>query len=196
MVIRAPSLVGRVFVPIPEGQHLGFCDLIVDLGFQNSQYCGKPVVRRQLYIGWQIPAVRTQWRKNGRDHEGPARIKRIYTLSLEKGSHLRDAVERWRGTPFGSNEEAEAFDLTSLIGAPAKLVVEHEFEHGHTYARLLWPLYVDESAVGDVTPEGTLVVYDADHAERLIDLPGKVQDLLAAQVQQPLPAARHKDNAA
>jgi hypothetical protein len=185
MAIQAPPLARKDFFLLPEGEHLGFCDLIVDLGLQNTLFRGRLVVRRQLYIGWQVPGHRVQWRRRGKDFEGPARIKKIYTLSLEKGAHLRDDVERWRGVPFATAADAETFDLVSLLGMPARLIVEHEYEKGKTYARLRWVFCATPEEVNDRLPEGDLIAYDgsAAHADRLIDLPIKVQNLLAEQVQ-------------
>ena len=45
---------GGDFAPAPAGNHIGRCIKVIDLGTQHSEYQGKPTVRNQVFIQWEL----------------------------------------------------------------------------------------------------------------------------------------------
>jgi hypothetical protein len=95
----------------------------------------------------------------------PARIGARITASFAKKAHLRRWLEKWRGAPFASEDEAHSFDLGKLIGQPALLFVTHA--HARTgdrvYANIdniiAWPKGKERPAI----PKDTLFFHLGDH---------------------------------
>lgn len=112
------------FTPAPEGLHRSVCCDAVDLGMLDGKYGRKHMFR---YV-WQTEELM----ENGK----PYIVRRDYTLSMHKKSSLRLDVESWRGKPFASDEEAEAFDLESPIGANCQINVIHNKNGDQVYANI------------------------------------------------------------
>jgi hypothetical protein len=91
------------------------CDLIADLGMQETDFGIKP----KIYIRFAVP---DQVLEDQDGNKFQMSIGRSVTASLSKKSNLRKMLEGWRGKPF-TDEELKAFEITKLLNAPATLVV-------------------------------------------------------------------------
>jgi hypothetical protein len=91
------------------------CYRIIDLGTQESSYKGKPRRTHLIRVFWELPG---ELAKDGE----PMVISKRYTLSLSGKSILRADIESWRAKAL-TDEEAEAFDILKLLGAPCSLTL-------------------------------------------------------------------------
>ena len=125
---KAKSGHSQDFEPCPAGpQRLVCCD-VVDLGMVDVLWQGKTKRQHKMQIRWQSEKTT----KDGK----PALLVQRYTLSMHEKATLRKILESWRGRPFGSDEEAEAFDIEKVIGANAYGNIMHSTKGDSTYANL------------------------------------------------------------
>lgn len=167
----------REFAIVPEGTHVAVCDMLVNLGIQETYYGDK----HQVYIRWQIPGHTITYNKDGEELSGPMTVGSIYTLSLFKNATLFKDLEMWRGQPF-TKEELKLFDITAVLGTACQLQVSHRpsKDGSRTYANVrgvfAMPKDVERPKV-----HGEAIYYDAEtHAETLDKLPNWLQEKVAA----------------
>lgn len=110
----------------PEGEFVGVCVDIVDLGLEQTAYGMKPKVR----IVFETEATMEK-EINGVKVLVPCTISRKFTASLNEKAPLRAFLEAWRGRKF-TGAEVKAFDTEQLIGAPAYLNVTWEWSQDGT----------------------------------------------------------------
>lgn len=110
---------GGDFKSAPAGTHMGRCIRLVDIGTQHGEYQGKPTVRKQLVITWELP-------NELMDDGKPFIASKFYTASLGEKANLRKDLESWRGRAF-SEEELAGFDLRNILNKPCMLsLIEKE----------------------------------------------------------------------
>lgn len=120
------------FKRIPAGSHIAVCDIVADVGLQETFFGTK----QQCYLRFEIPDERWEYEKDGKKMEGPGVIGNFYTASMSKKANLRQLLENWRGRQF-TKEEAENFDISSILGKPCMLsVVESESSDGTKYSNI------------------------------------------------------------
>ena len=125
---------GEGFAPVPAGSHIAVCDIVADIGMQpGSQLYPNP--KQQVYIRFELPNERIEFEKDGKKIIGPAVIGKTYTASMNEKANLRHHLESWRGKQF-TDEEAEAFDVSAILGKPCMLTVMHSEKDGKTYANI------------------------------------------------------------
>lgn len=105
----------------PEGEYIGVCVDIVDLGLEQTQYGMKPKMR----VVFETEAT-AEKEISGQTVLVPATISRKFTASLNEKAPLRAFLEAWRGRKFTASE-AKAFDTEQLLGVPAYLNVTWEW---------------------------------------------------------------------
>lgn len=98
--------------PIPTGMQHAVCGMVCDIGFQQGEYQGKPTLRHQIVVIWELD----EKKKLGQFAGQPFQVSKFYTLSLDKKAKLRADIQSWRGTPF-TESELGGFDVERLIGA-------------------------------------------------------------------------------
>lgn len=108
---------GGEFQQAPIGNHVARCIRLTDLGTQHGEYQGKPNVRNQVLVTWELCEEKM-------DDGKPFIVSHFYTNSLNEKATLRAHLEAWRGRAF-SQEELKKFDLASILGAPAMVNVIH-----------------------------------------------------------------------
>ncbi len=140
------------FELVPPGTHYAVCTRVLNLGEQTTKYGSTP----KHFIGFDVPAVRVEWEKDGVKHEGPAFIGSRYTSSLSPKAILRQHLEAWRGAAF-TEEQLAGFDLFSLLGVSAMISVTHT-EDGK-YANISAIMGMPPGSP-KVTPESELLGYD------------------------------------
>ncbi len=185
---------GGDFSPMPSGNHLAICNMVIDLGKQriNSQQFGESV-KHQVYLRWETPHEQFTWTdKDGNERTGPMRIGKTYTLSLHENATLRAHLENWRGKAF-TEDERKGFDIAKLIGVPCMVNVIHEDRNGKTYANVTgigaFPKGMEkpETAIG-------LTVYDPDNPGTLEFLPDWLQKKINEQVRDQVKASQGSES--
>ena len=130
------------FTPVPQGTHLAICNMVVDLGLQETTYNNETKVKHQCFVRWELPHERIEWEVDGQKKEGPMSIGKTYTLSLADKANLRKDLEAWRGKAF-TPDELDGFDLFNLLGVGCQVIVTHKTRETRTYANVTgvasWP---------------------------------------------------------
>jgi uncharacterized protein YpbB len=129
MAIIASATGGNEFERAPAGQYSAVCYRVIDLGTQaQKDKVGKISHKRKIIIGWELDERMSDGRRFSQQER--------YTLSLHEMSALRPMLESWRGRPF-TQEEANAFDVAKLIGAPALIQLVHNTQpNGKLYVNM------------------------------------------------------------
>ena len=137
MTILASEKGGKDFKKVPPGCHFAICNMVVDLGIQETSYKGESKQQHKVYIRWEVPDERITWQdKEGKEIEGPCSIGSTYTLSLSEKAKLRSLLQDWRGKLF-TKEELRGFDITTIAGKPCQVMVQHSTgSDGKTYANV------------------------------------------------------------
>lgn len=141
------------FVLIPPATHYAVCTRVLNLGEQSAgNYGAKP----KHFIGFDVPAVRVEWEKDGVKHEGPGFIGIRLTSSLSPKSIMRQHLESWRGCAF-TEAELASFDLFRLLGVSAMISVIHteDGKYANINAIMRMP-----SGSQEIMPESELLGYD------------------------------------
>jgi hypothetical protein len=166
----------------PEGTHLAICDMVVDLGMQESPFGTK----HQCYIRWELPDERIG--------EEPMTIGKFYTLSLHEMAVLRHDLEGWRGRAF-TPAELKQFDIFKLLGVGCQITVVYSLKaNGQTGAKVSsvvgWPKGMARKAA-----EIGILRYSEDEPDQLADLPAFLKAIIDKRIKPlplPTPAAVEK----
>jgi hypothetical protein len=181
---------GGDFTPVPMGTHIAICDMVVDLGKQRTTYQGEESVKHQIYLRWQIPAERVEWKDgDGNQKEGPAVIGKTYTLSLGEKANLRKDLQAWRGKSF-TEDELRGFDVAKLLGVPCTLSVTHTEKNGRTYTNVA-SLGGIPKGMEKPTAENGVTLYDNDNPGTFENLPKWLREKISGQVE---PTGKTDDN--
>ena len=111
---------GGDFKHAPAGTHLARCIRIIDIGTQHGEYQGKPNVKHQIIMMWELPNELTDERK-------PFVASKFYTASLGEKANLRHDLEAWRGKAF-TPTELMAFRLPALLSKLCMLSIVEKGE--------------------------------------------------------------------
>lgn len=118
---------------IPVGMHQAVCAMVCDIGTHKGEYKGKPTMRHQAVVIWELNEHKTLGQFAGERFQ----TAKFYTLSLDEKANLRKDLESWRGVPF-TQDELKGFDLEKLIGANCFLNFIHE--EGKAKIKAITPL--------------------------------------------------------
>lgn len=174
MAILATDSGGKDFKKVPAGCHFAICNMVVDMGVQETTFKGQAKTQHKVYVRWEVPDERVTYEKDGKEHEGPCGIGATYTLSLSEKANLRKVLENWRGVPF-TQEELRGFDITTIAGKCCQIMVQHETVNGKTYANVTGVMGISKDQrerARNAKPENDVLVFsigDSDQAtfERL-----------------------------
>lgn len=132
-----PPTTGGDFAPftVPAGTYPARCTWLLMIGTQKEVYKGEDKIMKKVLIGFELPTIQLP-----ADHPKagePAFISGKYTYSLADKANLRADINSWRGKGL-TDEEAAAFDIGKLIGAPAVITVIHNTgkDGSKTYANI------------------------------------------------------------
>lgn len=114
---------GQVREPIPAGNYIARCYQMIEIGTVTEIVMNKSVTLKKVRIGWELPTELKVFDQT--KGEQPLVISKEYTLSMNEKSNLRKDLKSWRGKDF-SEDEAKAFDITKLLGAPCMLNIIHK----------------------------------------------------------------------
>lgn len=107
---------------IPAGNYVARCYKMIEIGTIPTEYMGETKMLHKVRIGWELPTELKVF--NPEKGEQPCVIDKEYTLSLGEKANLRKDLQSWRGKAF-TESEAEAFDITKLLGATCMLNIIH-----------------------------------------------------------------------
>lgn len=180
MPITVKETGGGDFKIVPEGQYLAVCDMIADLGLQDSGAFGP---KHKVYVRWQLPDERI----DTPDGSKPMVIGSQLTASLSEKANLRAMLESWRGRKF-TPDELNGFDLFNVLGAPCQLTVVHNESNGKTYANVkaVVPLM---KGMKKPEVEGKVVRYSPDEPGQFDELPEWLRKKITAVPAPPAPRA-------
>lgn len=124
----------KQFELVPAGNHLARCYQMIEIGTEEIEYNGEKKNVHRVRIVWELPNEKKVF--NPEKGEQPFSIGKDYTLSMHEKATLRHDLQSWRGKAF-TDEEANSFDITKLLGKPCMLNVIHEQgKNGNTYAKI------------------------------------------------------------
>lgn len=114
---------GNNIEPIPTGNYPARCYSMIHIGTVEENILGTIKILNKVRITWELPTeLKVFKEENG---EQPIVISKEFTLSMHEKSTLRNYLKNWRGKDF-TEEEANAFDITKLIGVPCMLNITHK----------------------------------------------------------------------
>lgn len=112
----------KVSEQIEAGTYIARCYSMIHIGTVEFEYQGQKKSSNKVRITFELP-TETKVFKEG-EPARPYSISAEYALSLHKKSNLRPVLEGWRGKAF-TDEEAENFEISKLVGVPAFLNIIH-----------------------------------------------------------------------
>ena len=121
MSIIAPKPQTKEYQIVPSGTHIATCYSMIHIGTIEEEYMGESKLNNKVRLSFEIPAEIID--VDGVDM--PMSIQKEYNLSMYEKSNLRKDLESWRGKGF-TNDEADNFDITKLLGVPCMISVVHK----------------------------------------------------------------------
>lgn len=132
MAITAKSQSNGDYAPVPSGTYVARCYSMVQLGTHEEEYMGQKKELNKVRITWELPTELKVFKEG--EEEKPYSISKEFTLSMYEKANLRKFLEGWRGKGF-TDDEAEAFDITVLIGKACMVSIIHKTsKNGKVYA--------------------------------------------------------------
>jgi len=123
MAIIATSKASTPRELIEPGNYAARCYKMIQIGTVEEVIQGEKKIMHKVRIGWELP-LELKVFKEGEEAK-PLVIDQEYTLSMSPKANLRRALTSWRGKDF-TEEEAEAFDITRLLGVACMLNIIHK----------------------------------------------------------------------
>lgn len=131
-MINATNTGGSFSEPIPAGTYVARCYRMIHIGTCLETIKGDQKWLNKVRISFELPTELKEFKPG--DGEKPFVIDREFTLSMYKSSNLRKFLEGWRGKAF-TEEQAESFDVTNLLGVPGMISIIHNTSSkGNVYA--------------------------------------------------------------
>lgn len=194
MPIIAKDSGGEGFDPMPSGTHVAVCNMVVDLGKQETEYQGEKSMKHQIYVRWETPNERLEWadKETQEKKEGPRIIGKTYTLSLHENASLRADLEQWRGRAF-TEEEKAGFDVSKLLGVPCMISVTHRESNGKNYANVAAVTALPKGMDSPQTEIG-LLLYDDENQETYGKLNKYLQEKINKAGKQSPPENESENN--
>jgi hypothetical protein len=117
--MKAPKGEHKEFEKHPEGMCNLVCSRIIDKGTTFNEKLNKYV--RKILLVFESDKLMTSG-----DYKGePFIVVQSFTYSMFQNAKLCQFVEMWRGKKFKSQEEADDFDLSTLVGSTVIANIVH-----------------------------------------------------------------------
>lgn len=180
MAIIATNSGGGGFTPIDAGNYPARCYQMIHIGHIEEVVLGKPKVLNKVRLTWELPTEMKEWKEG--EGEKPAIISKDFTLSMNEKATLRKYLASWRGKDF-TEKEAEAFDVTRLLGVSCLVNVIHKQskDGSKTYAEIgsISPLPKGMVCPEQINPSSALS-YDSFDFALFEGLPEFIKDKVKA----------------
>lgn len=137
MSLTAKEETDNEYEMTPEGQYIGRCYRVLDLGTQTSTNAYGTKEKHKAMISWELFA---DYDEDVLDEDGtvlhkagepivtsdgrPFSVHKKYTVTLSDMGALRPDLEAWRGKKF-TPQELEGFDLDAVIDQYCTIQVLH-----------------------------------------------------------------------
>lgn len=133
MPVIAESTGGTPREQVPAGTHVARVYEIIHIGTVTDTWEGQTKTLNKVRIGFELPLeTRVFKEENG---EQPFVISREFTLSTHEKSTLRAFIDGLQGRKM-TEQEAKAYDVTTLIGRECLISVTHTEKGEKTYANI------------------------------------------------------------
>lgn len=113
---------GGDFKRVNPGTYVARCYSMIEIGTITEEYAGEKKRQHKVMLTWELPTELEIF--DADKGEEPYAVSKTYTLSMHEKATLRRDLESWRGQGF-TEKEAEAFDITALLGKPCMLSIIH-----------------------------------------------------------------------
>lgn len=146
---------GGNYTPHPEGQFAAVCCDVSDVGMVQTVWSGnaRMVHKVDLYF------FCGEWLKKEDGTSVPMLVRERFTASLHEKSKLRPFVEKLLGRKL-TDEEADDFDLESVMGMGAMIEVVHNETDTSTFANIDSVMRLPKGATLPEPPAGYVRVQD------------------------------------
>lgn len=173
MGLKMKNSGGGDFQRAPTGTTLGICYGVIDIGLQQTSYQGLVNVKPQVILLFELC---NELMDDGR----PFGVSKVYTASMNEKAILRKDITGWRGKAM-SDEEADEFNLTSVLGKPCLLNITESVKGDRTYTNIAGISPVMRGMTVP-KPHNALVVYDMDDPDPAVleKLPEWIKKKIAA----------------
>lgn len=170
---------GGDFKSVPPGSHIAICNIVADMGLQPGSKI-YPDPKHKVYIRFEVPAERVEYERDGTKINGPIVIGQAFTASMHEKATLRKYLEGWRGRKF-SDDEAEKFDVSAILGKPCMLNVIENVVEGKIYSNInsISPL---PKGVPAPMAENDLVYYAEEDTSKFGLLPEWLKEKINTQL--------------
>ena len=108
---------------LKAGLHFARCIKMVHLGTIDDIYGGVSTKPNKVMLFFELPNMTKEFKEG--EGEKPFQTHKEFTLSMNEKANLRKMLVSWRGQDF-TDEEAEEFDITAVLGAPCMLNIIHK----------------------------------------------------------------------
>ena len=166
---------------VPAGNYIARCYSMVYLGTFKKEFQGKEKIKQTVQVGWELPTKIVEYEKDGEKKSFPMSIGREFTLSMSDKGNLRPMLETWRGRAF-TDEEAQSFDVTKLLGVPCMLNIIHKIskttKKPYPFVASIAPMPQGILAPDQINPTFELAAEDWD-GPKMEELPKFHKDKIA-----------------
>lgn len=177
--VKARQVGGTGFKPVPEGVHAGVITGLVDLGKQPGTGLIKDAYKLAVIVSF--PGLLTE--------EGqPMSITKTYTSSMFKLANLRKDIESLFAKAFPSQEAADAFDFTTLLGRAGLFSVSHKQSGEKTFANISGVMALPAGMPKPEVSPASFVVFDLGlKGDEYVQAYAKVPQWLQKKIENRLP---------
>jgi hypothetical protein len=167
---------------VPAGNYIARCYRMIEIGTVQDTINGQTKTMHKVRIGWELPTETKIFDQS--KGEQPLVIDQEYTLSMNEKSNLRKMLESWRGKAF-TEKEAEAFDITALLGKPCMLNIIHkQSKGGSTYEQIAGVTAVPRGIhVPDQVNKNFVLSYDAWGQDLFDNLPDFIKTKMQSSLE-------------
>jgi hypothetical protein len=132
--MKAPRSESKQFEMCPTGWTTGVCTRVIDIGTHWNE--GKQKFQRKIMIGFETNKLM----KEGEFAGQPFLVFANFNYSMYQNAHLCGFIEDWEGRRFPSQDEADDYDLSKLIGKPAFMNVVRSDDGKYTNIQTIGPV--------------------------------------------------------
>lgn len=167
---------------VPSGNYIARCYKMIEIGTVAEVVMGQTKTLHKVRVGWELPTETKVFDQS--KGEQPLVIDQEYTLSMNEKSNLRKMLESWRGKAF-TEKEAEAFDITKLLGAPCMLNIIHkQSKTGNTYEQIAGVTAVPKGIpVPNQVNKNFVLSYDTFNKELFDNLPDFIKTKMQSSLE-------------
>ncbi len=162
---------------IPMDLHRAVCVNVIDMGSHMDERYGK--LKRLVRLTFELADVRDDFDVDGETKNLPRLMGKQYNLSLHENATLRKDLQAWRKKAFTA-EELRGFDISTLVGVPCMLNVEHYQGHDGKTRAGIGSIVGLAQGMQAPAPEGEPYYYGIDDHGR--EFPETMPDFIKEKV--------------